>query len=260
MTAETEFDFFNARRKSVFNELMHALHKDEVKLISFNKLKDVLKPSGQTYVGMKEIPIDKIVGSEGRYRDFDNLFLPKNSATKERWESVDDALIKDVTLPPIMVYELAGLYFVRDGNHRVSVARSRGVAFIDAEVVSLQTEIKFPKAAPMAELLKLIIAWEKRAFYAETAFGDITDDWEVNFSETGQYDILFQHILTHKYYMNEKKKEEVPLSEAVKSFYETVYKPVLEIIDNNKLMKNVRRHTKADMYLWVMKNYNKFGQ
>ena len=72
------------------------------------------------------------------------------------------AIIKDIILPPIKVYELGGLYFVRDGNHRVSVAKSKGVEFIDAEIVSLQSEIRLPPVRSLTGMIKEIISYEKR--------------------------------------------------------------------------------------------------
>ena len=133
----TEEDFNKARNKALVNEIQHFLTPEEVSLISLNDVKQLIRPTNETYVGMKVVPIEKIVGSEGRYNDFDNHFFPKSSHLRMRWEHVDEAAIKDIILPPIKVYEISGLYFVRDGNHRVSVAKSRGTEFIDAEVVSL---------------------------------------------------------------------------------------------------------------------------
>ena len=155
MLQEAETDFSRARNKAFINELQHFLNPDETKMISFNQIRQILKPKTQTYIGMRTIPISKIVGSEGRYKDFDNQFLPKNSFMKDRWEHVDEAVIKDIILPPINVYELGGLYFVRDGNHRVSVAKSKGVEFIDADIISLQTEIKLAPAPNVASTTAL---------------------------------------------------------------------------------------------------------
>ena len=155
-TKTTEEDFNKARNKALFNDIQHFLSPEEVSLISLNDVKQLMKPTNETYVGMKVIPIDKVVGSEGRYNDFDNHFFPKSSHLRMRWEHVDEAALKDIILPPIKVYEISGLYFVRDGNHRVSVAKARGTEFIDAEVVSLQSEIKLKKADSLKEITKQI--------------------------------------------------------------------------------------------------------
>ena len=121
---------------------------------------------------------------------------------KNRWESIDRAHLTDVILPPIILYEIGGLYFVRDGNHRVSVAKAQGVENIDAEVISLKSEIKLKPGWSEKRILKQVIQYEKRVFYTETSFGDITDCWNIDFSTPGQYDVLYQHILIHKYYIN----------------------------------------------------------
>lgn len=252
MLAETESDFSKARNKAFINELQHLLNPDETKMISFSQMKKFLKPQNETYIGMKTIPISKIVGSEGRYKDFDNQFLPKNSFMKERWEHVDEAVIKDIVLPPISVYELGGLYFVRDGNHRVSVAKSKGVEFIDADIISLQTEIRLYPVRTLAGMIKQIVAWEKKNFYFETSFGDITDCWILDFSTPGQYDIIYQHILTHKYFINQGKPDEISMEDAITSWYKTVYMPVIRTIEKHKIKKYVKGTTESDLYVWII--------
>ena len=256
-------DFSKARNKAFFNEIQHFLSPEEANLISLNDVKQIIKPSNETYVGMKVIPIDKIVGSEGRFNDFDNKFFPKRSHLKNRWAHVDEAAIQSINLPPIKVYELAGLYFVRDGNHRVSVAKSRGTEFIDADVVSLQSEVKLKKPNNLNDVLKQIINYEKRVFYSETGFGDITDYWCLDFSSTGQYDVIYNHILTHKYYMNQNQEEEVTLQNAILSWFQTVYMPLISIIQKKHILKSFPKKTVGDLYVWTVRYWDdlkrKFG-
>jgi len=260
---QTEEDFLKARNKAFFNEIQHLLNPEEAKLISLNDVKNLIKPSAETYVGMKVIPVDKIIGSEGRYKDFDNNFFPKSSHLKTRWEKIDDAAIKQIDLPPIKVYEIAGLYFVRDGNHRVSVAKSRGTEFIDAEVVSLQSEIKLKNANNINDMIRQIIQFEKRTFYMETSFGDITDYWCLDFTTPGKYDLIYNHILTHKYYINQSKTEEISMEEAVLSWFYTVYLPVIRFLDERRVMKHFKKRTESDLYVWIIKYWdqlkNKYG-
>lgn len=263
MLPEAESDFARARNKALFNEIQHLLTPEEAAMISLKAVRKVIKTQSETYIGMKVIPINKIVGSEGRYRDFDNQFFPKRSIIKERWEHVDEAVIKDIVLPPIKVYELGGLYFVRDGNHRVSVAKAKGVEFIDAEVVSLQTEIKLSPARTLNGMMKQIISYEKRNFYFETNFGDITDYWVLDFSTAGQYDVIYNHILTHKYFINQNQTEEIPMEDAILSWFNNVYLPVVTTIQKYKIMKYFRKNTVSDLYVWIITFYDelkkKFG-
>lgn len=261
--AKSEDDFNKAHAKAFINEIQHLLSPEEASLISLNDVKQMIKSSAETYVGMKVIPIDKIVGSEGRYKDFDNRFFPKSTHLKNRWQHVDEAALNDVTLPPIKVYEIAGLYFVRDGNHRVSVAKTRGTEFIDAEVVSLQSEIKLKKADSLKEIQKQIINYEKRVFYSETNFGDITDYWCLDFSSTGRYDVIYNHILTHKYYLNQNRSDEISMEEAIKSWFFNVYFPLASIIREKYILRDFPGRTIGDLYVWTVRYWDdlkkKFG-
>ena len=261
--AKSEEDFNKAHTKAFINEIQHLLSPEEANLISLTDVKQMIKSNAETYIGMKVIPIEKIVGSEGRYKDFDNRFFPKSTHLKNRWQHVDEAALNDITLPPIKVYEIAGLYFVRDGNHRVSVAKTRGTEFIDAEVVSLQSEIKLRKADSLKEIQKQIINYEKRVFYSETGFGDITDYWCLDFSSPGRYDVIYNHILTHKYYINQGRTEEVSMEEAVKSWFYNVYFPLVSIIREKFILRAFPGRTLGDLYVWTVRYWDdlkkKFG-
>ncbi|MBQ5998494.1 MAG: transcriptional regulator [Treponema sp.] len=263
MLQEAENDFIKARNKALFNEIQHFLNPEEAKMISLKAVKKLLKPESETYVGMQVVPISKIIGSEGRYKDFDNQFFPKKSIIKERWEHVDEAIINDIVLPPIKVYELGGLYFVRDGNHRVSVAKAKGVEFIDAEVISLQTEIRLSPVRTLQGMIKQIINYEKRNFYMETSFGDITDYWCLDFTTAGQYEVIYQHILTHKYFINMNKTEEISMEEAIKSWFDAVYMPVVCAIEKSRIMKYFRKNTISELYVFIINFFDelkkKFG-
>ncbi len=261
IVTQTEDDFSKARNKALFNEIQHFLSPTETRLLSFTDIKKWLKPKNEVYVGMKEIPVEYIVGSEGRYHDFDNHFFPRNMHLKNRWKSIDAARLTDVILPPIKLYEIGGLYFVRDGNHRVSVAKSQKMAYIDAEVISLQSEIKLRPGMTKKQIFKKVIDYEKRLFYAETAFGDITECWDLDFSSSGQYDVIYNHIQIHKNYKSQTK--EIDKVEAIQSWYEEVYLPIVTILKKEKIMKQFRKRTIGDMYVWLLKYWQelqkKFG-
>ncbi len=260
ISSQADDDFSKARNKALFNELQHLLNPEEATLISFTDIKKLLRPKNEVYKGMQVIPINLIVGSEGRYKDFDNHFFPKSNFLRQRWERVDMAHYEDITLPPITVYELGGLYFVRDGNHRVSVAKMKGIEFIDADVISLQSEIKLKPGTNKDQMIKQVIAYEKRIFYNETNFGDLTDYWILDFTTPGQYDLIYNHILIHKYYINMNKKDEIPLSEAVVSWFQNVYIPVINVIEKYKILKKFKGRTKSDLYVFVIKYWDELKQ
>jgi hypothetical protein len=205
---------------------------------------------------MRTVPIDRIVGSEGRYRDFNKYFLPKSDHLKSRWVRVDEAHIRDIILPPIQLYEIGGVYFVRDGNHRVSVARSQGIEMIDAEVISLSSEITIEPSMTTDDLREKIIGLEKKAFYEKTGFGKYTHCYDLDFSMPGRYDVIYNHILVHKYYLNQGVPAEIPFSEAMISWYNHVYEPIIKIIKDERLYFNFPGRTPADLYVWIVKHWD----
>lgn len=257
---QAQEDFIKARNKAWVNDLQHLMHPDKKQLLSFNDVKKILKPKNEVYAGVKVVPIKKIVGSEGRYKDFDNHFFPRSNELKQRWINVDRAHLSDVVLPPIQLYELGGLYFVRDGNHRVSVAKAQGVEFIDAEVISLQSEIQLPPTVQQATLLAAVLTYEKRVFYNETHFGDLTDCWDLDFTATGRYDVIYNHILVHKYFMNEQQSTEIAFTDALVSWYSSVYQPVITVIEKYRLLADFKNRTKSDIYVWVVKHWDRLKQ
>ncbi|MGI5173936.1 transcriptional regulator [Treponema sp. OMZ 840] len=260
---QTENDFNKARNKALFNDLQNFLTLKETELLSFGDIKKWLKPKNEVYLGMQVIPVYLIAGSEGRYKDFDSHFFPRSIHLKNRWKRIDEAHLNDIILPPIQLYEIGGLYFVRDGNHRVSVAKAKGVENIDAEVISLQSEIKLKPGMTRKQILKRVLDYEKRVFYSETGFGDITDDWNLDFSAVGEYDVIYNHIENHKEYMQKNENKNIEMTEAVLSWYNSVYMPVVHIIKKQRIMRKFKKRTVSDMYVWLITYWDelkkKFG-
>ena len=249
-------DFTQARKKAIFSRIQHFMNADKDRLLSFNDVKEILKPRNQSYKGMQTVPIDKIIGSEGRYRDFNKYFLPRSDHLRTRWERVDIAKIRDIPLPAIQLYEIGGAYFVRDGNHRVSVARSQGAEEIDAEITSLSSEIVIDPSMTVDDLREEVILYEKRIFYDKTSFGMLTGDYDLDFTQPGSYDVIYNHILVHKYYLNQNHEDELPFNEALVSWYKKVYTPIINIIEEDKLCINFPGRKSGDLYVWIVKHWD----
>jgi hypothetical protein len=249
-------DFSRARGKAFLSQLQNFMNTDKDRLLSFNDVKDILKPKNEVYRGSQTVPIKMIVGSEGRYHDFNKYFLPKKEHLRQRWQRVDEAHLKDIILPAIQLYEIGGVYFVRDGNHRVSVAKMQGVEFIDAVVTTLKTEVNIKPKMTVDELREALILYEKSIFYEKTSFGKLTKKQDLNFSAPGRYDVIYNHILVHKYYLNENKNEEIPFNDALVSWYNNVYNPVVAIIKEQYLLANFPGRTESDLYVWIIKHWD----
>ncbi|AEF82606.1 transcriptional regulator [Leadbettera azotonutricia] len=249
-------DFNRARNKALLSRIQNFLNAEKDELLSFYDVKDILKPKNEFYRGMQQVPIKLIVGSEGRYRDFNKYFLPRSEFLRARWERVDRAQIRDVPLPAIELYEIGGAYFVRDGNHRVSVARAQGVEEIDAEVISLSSEIAITPNMTTDDLRGAVIDYEKKLFYEKTKYGELTGDTDLSFTMPGRYDEIYNHILVHKYFLNEKVSGEIAMEEALISWYREVYSPIIKIINEHRICNNFPGRSPSDLYVWIVKHWD----
>src|SRR5215212_8572104 len=129
VAVQAQEDFAHARRRAFLQEIGSFLLRRPNELLSFEQVRQQLPIKSQAYRGVQAIPLTKIIGSLDRYEDFNRNFLPTQTQTQARWENIDRATRSDIALPPIQVYRIGDAYFVADGNHRVSVAKERGMAF-----------------------------------------------------------------------------------------------------------------------------------
>jgi hypothetical protein len=249
-------DFSKARSKARMQELLSTLRWKHNELLSFYEVTKLIRPRLETYRGHMAIPIDKIIGSEGRYHDFTLAFYPRKEMLRSRWESVDEAHIQNISLPPISVYKLGEYFFVRDGNHRVSVGKMQGVEYIDAEVVELDTQIELEPGLTRTQLIKRVVAYERDRFIEEYGFDSFMDMNLVRFSSPGMYPEVVNHILVHKYYINEGQREEVKIEDAAKSWYNTVFLPIVFQIKEDRLLNAFPGKTHGDLYLWIVRHWD----
>ena len=251
----TAHDFVKAHRHAVFQNIFSTFRWSNPDLLSFYEVTKLIKPEAEAYKGMQTIPVRSIIGSENRYHDFSSAFYPKNISLQRRWESVDAANIDDVILPPISVYKLGQWYFVRDGNHRVSVARSRGVEFIDAEVVELTSKIQLEEGITLNEIRHRVVAYERQRFIEQFNPTYLPMD-RIVFTAPGSYPEMVNHILVHKYYMNQGIKEELTFEQGATDWYQNVYLKIAEAIENEHLLMEFPGQTEADMYMWLVRKWD----
>jgi hypothetical protein len=251
-----EQDFYRAQTRALLSRIAHVFSPAKEDLLPFDAARELLKPEGEVYTGLVTVPLEKIVGSEGRYRDFNRHFLPRKEHLRQRWVSVDKTHYQDIILPPVRLYEMGGVYFVRDGNHRVSVARSLGQLEIDAEVSSLQSKIAISPAMGLDELKRAVIGYEKRLFLEATQYLTVVGVDDLDFSEPGRYDTIREHIAVHKYYLNEHESAEIEFSSALYSWHENVYAPIVLAIEEEKILPLFPERTSADLYLYLVRHWD----
>ena len=147
---QIDMDFRRARLRASLRRMKARVRKDLAsnQLLSFDEVKGSLGAFSQVYLGVRVVPVEKIVGSVNRYRDFDRTFLPARANLEARWKRIDRAYHRSEELPSVVLYKIGDKYFVQDGNHRVSVARYQEVESIDAEVIEIRSRM------PIGEILE----------------------------------------------------------------------------------------------------------
>jgi hypothetical protein len=250
---QTESDFTRARFKAFLGEIAAMVGRRPNAPLSFDAVKRSLKVFGQFYRGVQTVPINQIVGSATlRYHDFDRAFLPTQARTKSRWRNIDRAYYQNVDLPPVQLYQVGEFYFVRDGHHRISVARERGQEFIEGEVIEVKTRVPL---SPDLTAQNLEMAGEYAEFIEKTQIDKLRPDQATQFSEPGGYARLVEHIAVHRYFLGIEQKRKIAWKEAVTSWYDHLYLPVVRVVREHGILKNFPRRTEADLYLWIMDHH-----
>jgi hypothetical protein len=133
-------DFERARQRVFWRDLFSLFTLKPNHPLSLDQIRRSLPLKRQHYRGLQTILLNQIVGSLGRTGDFDRAFFPRQERTRDRWIRIDQAHYQSLSLPPVELIKIGDMYFVSDGNHRVSVARSRGQEFIEAYVTEIELE------------------------------------------------------------------------------------------------------------------------
>jgi hypothetical protein len=241
--------FDRVYQKPLIRQLLRLFkEKPDETLLSFEQVQQLVRDRAEIDRGTQLIDISKIIGSVGRYRDFDRAFLPLSGADAERWKRLDVAMNELRDLPPIDVYKIGGVYFVRDGNHRVSVAKANGLDGIEARVTEVPTMVPL---TPETDVDDLIIKAEYAHFLRETYLDETRSDQRIELTEPGRYQILLEHIQVHRYYLGLQWNREPTMIEAAASWYDNVYLPVVEAIKESGVLVEFPQRTEADLYIWV---------
>lgn len=248
-----EKSYASARRKAGLRALIAALTGRPNRLLRWDEVEDKLRIGGRIDRGVQAVPVDKIVGSVNRYRDFDRAFLPTQDVTAERWMNISRAYYAEEALPPVTLYKVGEVYFVVDGNHRVSVARQQGKAFIDAEVIEARARVPL---TPDMDAADLEIVGEQVEFLERTRFDELFPDAELRPTIAGGYHRLLEHIAVHRYFMGIEQGREIGEDEAVRDWFLHVYQPLVAIIRERELLKDFPKRTEADLYLWIMEHWH----
>ncbi len=249
LTQRVQSDFSRARFKAFLNRIRSVVSGRPTTLLSYDDVKAKLHIGGPIYRGVRTVRVEEIVGSLNRYHQFDRAFLPVEDRIASRWQSVDRAFYKEISLPPVVLYKVGHVYFVVDGHHRVSVAREQGQEFIEAEVRECSTKVNI---TPDLKPEDLVILGEKVHFLERTRLDDLRPDSRVRLTILDGFDRMVQHIAVHRYFMGLDLKRDISEQEAITHWYDTVYMPIVKVIRASKILKDFPGKTEGDLYLWVL--------
>jgi len=253
----TDTRFHESRRKALLAALLDSIRRQPSEMLAFEAVRACLSVHGQIALGHQIVPVKHIIGSEGRYSDFDRRFLPLTEAVEQRWRSIEHAMERLIDLPPVDLWKISDVYFVRDGNHRVSVARWMGQWHIDAYVTELLVDVPL---TPDLSVRTLLFAEEYNDFLEWTNLHVLRPDQRIEFSELGGYLELVRHINAYRYSLGGQLDRAIDRDEAVAGWYDMVYLPIVQVIRAQHAIKRFPGRTEADLYRWVMDNRAAIGE
>jgi hypothetical protein len=246
--ADAQFDFGRARRRRALSRVAAALRRepsDVNVILPFDEVVEALGRRGERRLGLQTIPLDSIVGTVDRQREFDRAFRPTTGKVRQRWERIAEATRKGQAMPPIDVYRIGELHFVRDGHHRVSVARELGWEVIDAHVTEVITELGADRAIRLHDLA---LKSHQRLFYERVPLPPqareqikLTDEW--------RYAALAEAVEAWGFrYVQAHGGQPMTRAEVAEAWFEEEYKPVVEMLREADL---IRRGSETESYMRV---------
>ena len=187
--------------------------------------------------GIRLVALEYIVGSVGRYHDFDERFRIRPHVPVERLDKIKSAMREGKALPPVKLYQIKNEYYALDGNHRIAAANELGYEEIQAKVTEF-----IPSKGSLENLL-----------YREKAeFDDITQlPYTIELTDFGQYEQLIDQITQHRDFLAKEKNEAVTLPDAARDWFDTVYRPLVAIIEKGGLINHFPGRTLADLYTFI---------
>ncbi len=187
--------------------------------------------------GVKTVDLQRIVGSVGRYHDFDQSFRPRQHLPGERLERIKSLLRQGRRLPPVKLYQIKDEYYVLDGNHRIAASKQLGHKQIEARILEF---------IPSKNTLENLLYREKIAFHDKAGFSN-----SIELTELGQYHLLERQIQQHRNYLEKLRQVPVSFPEAASDWYHSIYRPLRTIIAKGNLISRFTGRTVDDLYAYI---------
>ena len=246
-TADAQDDFLRARRRRTLARVAAALRRDPGDIdviVPFDEVVVALGRVGERDLGVHPIPVNSIVGTVDRGRDFDRAFRPTSPRVRPRWERIALARRRGQAFPPIDVFRVGEAHFVRDGHHRVSVARAQGDSTIDARVVEVLTRVGADRTLRAADLP---VKGHERLFHERVPLGPEARG-RIRLSDPWRFGMLAEGVEAWGFRLMQHDEAFLDREEVARRWYAEEYRPVVALLREAALF-DPRRETEADAYL-----------
>lgn len=242
-------DFLAARAKGALESILSRLSGTPVGLMQYEEVRRRFSGVESADRKLKEIPLDAIIGSLSRTKDYTRNLLPLNSEDKERWARVKTMMDDLSGLPPIEVYQVGEAYFIIDGHHRASVARESGARHIEAYVREVKTRVPL---TPEDDFEDVILKSEFDHFLSKTGLDKSRSQVDLRSTIPDDHRRLLDQIARHQQTLSAREKRDVPFDQAASDWVDQVYLPVVELLRARNVMQFFSDRTETDVYVWIM--------
>ncbi|NLF14528.1 MAG: hypothetical protein GX597_22290 [Anaerolineaceae bacterium] len=240
-----------ARRAAFLQDALATLMQHSTDLLSFEQVSRKLRLEDVHYADLQDVPLDQIAGSVGRYSDFTRAFFPRRDHLQQRWEHIERVMAAGRDVPPVELYRVGEIFFVRDGNHRVSVARQLGRRTIKAHVWEYDTLVPLRPDSDVDETLSRLA---RDGFLEQTHIDRLRPALDIQLTQAGGYEDLLCEIKAYQHILSDVDQRELSLEEAAAIWCDIRYEPIVQIMRERQILGEFPRRTEADLYLWLSRN------
>jgi hypothetical protein len=244
---DAQTDFLRARRRAALGAMVARLRgePDDVRqVLPYEEVVAALGYVSEHSAGSAVVPLDAIVGTVDRGRDFDRSFRPTTGRVRSRWEHIATAMRRGEAMPPVDLVRIGQIYFVRDGHHRVSVARALGRNDIDAMVTEVVTRVGAERAITMEELP---VKSHQRVFFERVPLPDSARA-EIKLTDPWDYGRLAEAVEAWGFRTSQDRGEPISRRESAYLWLENEYRPVVEMLRGADLIGTT---TETEAYMRV---------
>ena len=244
---DAQTDFTRARRRRVLERLAARLRREPADfhvILPFEEVVKALGYRGERYVGLETIPLDSIVGSVDRTRDFDRSFRPTSRRTRKRWERMATAARRGEAFPPVDLYRIGDVHFVKDGHHRVSIARAQGLPDIDAYVTEVQTELGADRKITLSDLP---LKSHERLFFERVPLpGEARR--QIKLDDENGFAMLAEQVEAWGFRLIQELREPLDRREVAERWFRDEYEPVVSMLREADL---IGKRTETEAYMAI---------